>query len=63
MFSDCASITNIPSAYLTSIMGYDSNTSNSTTGLFRNCLSLKEMLDTGICAGSVGFSYMFENCC
>ena len=63
MFNDCASITNIPSAYLSSIMGYDSNTSNSTSGLFQNCLSLKEMLDTGICASSVGFSYMFENCC
>ena len=63
MFSDCASITNIPSAYLSSIMGYDSNTSNSTIGLFQNCLSLKEMLDTGICTNSVEFSHMFENCC
>lgn len=63
MFSDCASITNIPSAYLSSIMGYDSNTSQSTSGLFQNCLSLKEMLDTGICALSHDFSYMFENCC
>ena len=62
MFKDCASITNIPSAYLSSIMGYDSS-SNSTSGLFQNCLSLKEMLDTGICAGSVEFPHMFENCC
>ena len=62
MFSDCASITNIPSAYLSSIMGYDSST-NSTSGLFQNCLSLKEMLDTEICAYSVDFSHMFENCC
>ena len=63
MFKDCASITNIPSAYLSSITGYDSNTSNSASGLFQNCLSLKEMLDTVICASSVNFSYMFENCC
>lgn len=63
MFNDCASITNIPSAYLSSITGYDSNTSNSTIGLFQNCLSLKEMLDTGICTSSVEFSHMFENCC
>lgn len=63
MFKDCASITNIPSAYLSSITGYDSNTSNSTIGLFQNCLSLKEMLDTGICTSSVEFSYMFQNCC
>ena len=63
MFKDCASITNIPSAYLSSITGYDSNTSNSTIGLFQNCLSLKEMLDTGICTSSVEFSHMFENCC
>ena len=62
MFSDCASITNIPSAYLSSIMGYDSSR-NSTSGLFQNCLSLKEMLDTGICLLSHDFSYMFENCC
>ena len=62
MFSDCASITNIPSAYLSSIMGYDSSR-NSTSGLFQNCLSLKEMLDTGICTNSVEFSHMFENCC
>lgn len=63
MFSDCASITNIPSAYLSSIIGYDSNTSNSTIGLFQNCLSLKKMLDTEICLLSYDFSYMFENCC
>ena len=62
MFSDCASITNIPSAYLSSIMGYDSNR-NSTSGLFQNCLSLKEMLDINICLLSHDFSYMFENCC
>lgn len=62
MFSDCASITNIPSAYLSSIMGYDSSR-NSTSGLFQNCLSLKEMLDTGICSLSHDLSYMFENCC
>ena len=63
MFNDCASITNIPSAYLSSIIGYDSNTSNSTIGLFQNCLSLKEMLDTVICTNSIEFSHMFENCC
>ena len=62
MFSDCASITNIPSAYLSSIMGYDSSR-NSTSGLFQNCLSLKEMLDINICLLSHDFSYMFENCC
>ena len=62
MFDNCASITNIPSAYLSSIMGYDSSR-NSTSGLFQNCLSLKEMLDTGICLLSHDFSYMFENCC
>ena len=62
MFSDCASITNIPSAYLSSIMGYDSSR-NSTSGLFQNCLSLKEMLDIDICLLSVEFSHMFENCC
>lgn len=62
MFSDCASITNIPSAYLSSIMGYDSSR-NSTYGLFKNCLSLKEMLDIDICLLSNDFSYMFENCC
>ena len=62
MFSDCASITNIPSAYLSSIMGYNSSR-NSTSGLFQNCLSLKEMLDINICLLSHDFSYMFENCC
>ena len=62
MFDGCASITNIPSAYLSSIMGYDSNR-NSTSGLFQNCLSLKEMLDINICLLSYDFSYMFENCC
>ena len=62
MFNDCASITNIPSAYLSSIMGYDSSR-NSTSGLFQNCLSLKEMLDINICLLSHDFSYMFENCC
>ena len=62
MFSDCASITNIPTAYLSSIMGYDSSR-NSTSGLFQNCLSLKEMLDINICLLSHDFSYMFENCC
>ena len=62
MFGNCASITNIPSAYLSSIMGYDSNR-NSTSGLFQNCLSLKEMLDINICLLSYDFSYMFENCC
>ena len=62
MFSNCASITNIPSAYLSSIMGYDSSR-NSTSGLFQNCLSLKEMLDINICLLSHDFSYMFENCC
>lgn len=62
MFKDCASITSIPSAYLSSIMGYDSSR-NSTSGLFQNCLSLKEMLDINICLLSHDFSYMFENCC
>lgn len=62
MFSNCASITNIPSAYLSSIMEYDSSR-NSTSGLFQNCLSLKEMLDKDICLLSRDFSYMFENCC